>query len=325
MGWDTKGWAWTDVALDGSIPEAELLGLVDDSYQITYDGLYDFQKEKLSVLTRKLNPTELFSELLSSHGLSNRRKEIEGVSRPAMLLKTGKAVESKMRIGQSKIGGEPDLPEKVEWPLFEEKKPLAFLAQINLSEVASVRKRAGLPESGLLSFFSVFGWQEDGDADPQLPPGRYDSSWTQVLYTPGSAKALTRRRTPTGVNSFKPAKVEFVPITSFPTHVREPVIADLGWKRDVKEKYDEFVMAYNGARSHQLGNPAGNQLLGYADYMQDFVKEVADENLQLLFQLGSDESAEMCWGDGGLVYFWISPKDLARMNFARVFTDYQCG
>jgi uncharacterized protein YwqG/predicted DNA-binding protein (MmcQ/YjbR family) len=325
MHWDTQGWAWTDVAIDDSIPEAELLALVDDSYQITYDGLYDFQKERLSVLTRNLNPAELFSELLSSHGLSRRREEIEGLSRPAMLLQTGKAVESKMVVGQTKIGGQPDLPENIEWPQLADERPLAFLAQINLAEVASVGRLTGLPASGLLSFFSVFGWQIEEDADPQLPRGKYDYAWTRVLYHSTNQKTFQRRRTPAGVNSFKAAKVEFVPITSFPTHTKEPVVAKLGWKRDVKDKYDDFVMAYNGARGHQLGNPAGNLLLGYADYVQDFVKEVADEDLQLLFQLASDENAGMCWGDGGFVYFWISPRDLARKKFDRVFTDYQCG
>lgn len=325
MHWDTQGWAWTDVALDGPIPEAELLALVDDSYQITYDGLYDFEKERLSVLMRKLKPAELFSELLASHGLSRRRQEIEKVSRPAILLKTARAVESKTDLGQSKIGGQPDLPEGMEWPAFKDGKPLAFLAQINLAEVASVSKLPGLPASGLLSFFSVFGWQSEDDADPQLPPGRYEHGWTRVLYHPGSHKALQRCRTPSDVNSFRAAKVTFVAITCFPTDTKEPAIAKLKWKRDVKEKYNDFVMAYNGARDHQLGNPARNLLLGYADYEQDFVKEVADENLQLLFQLGSDENARMCWGDGGFIYFWVRPKDLARRNFARIFTDYQCG
>src|SRR3954471_4255316 len=139
MRWDTQGWAWTDVALDGSVPEAELLALVDDSYQITYDALHDYQKERLSVLTRDLSPAELVTELLSSHGLARRRDEVEGLSRPAVLLKTGRAVESKMGAGQTKIGGRPDLPDGVEWPRLTDGKPLAFLAQINLAETASVR------------------------------------------------------------------------------------------------------------------------------------------------------------------------------------------
>jgi uncharacterized protein YwqG/predicted DNA-binding protein (MmcQ/YjbR family) len=325
MHWDTKGWAWTDVALDGSIPEAELLVLLDDSYQITYDGLYEFQKVRLSVLTRNLKPSEVFSELLSPYGLSRRQQEIERLSRRAMLLETAKGVESRMGVGQTKIGGQPDLPDGIEWPQFKDGKPLAFLAQLNLAEVASVTKLPGLAESGLLSFFSVFGWQAAGDADPQLPPGKNDHDWTRILYHPGKQTVLQRRRTPSEVNSFTAAKVEFVPITCFPTHTKEPDVARLNWKPDVKDRYDDFVSAYNEVRGHQLGNPARNLLLGYTDYEQHFVNDVAAENLQLLFQLASDENAGMCWGDGGFIYFWMRPEDLVRQNFARIFTHYQCG
>src|SRR5262249_50741211 len=98
------------------------------------------------------------------------------------------------------------------------------------ASLASVSKLPGLAESGLLSFFSVFGWQVEDDADPQLPPGKYDHDWTSILYHPGNHKALQRRRTPSGVNSFKAAKVDLVPIICFPTHTRQPAVAKLNWK-----------------------------------------------------------------------------------------------
>jgi uncharacterized protein YwqG len=74
-----------------------------------------------------------------------------------------------------------------------------------------------------------------------------------------------------------------------------------------------------------LGDPARNLLLGYADYMQFFVDEVADRDLRLLFQLGSDDNARMGWGDGGYLYFWANPSDIARLDFTKVHTDFQCG
>jgi uncharacterized protein YwqG len=46
---------------------------------------------------------------------------------------------------------------------------------------------------------------------------------------------------------------------------------------------------------------------------------------EFLFQLSSDQDTEMCWGDGGYIYFWIGPRDLKRRNFKRIHTDYQCG
>jgi uncharacterized protein YwqG len=245
--------------------------------------------------------------------------------RPALLLKTAPAVESKLPPGRTKIGGRPDLPEGLQWPRFADGKPLAFLAQINLAELPAGVKLARLPKSGILYFFSVFGWQVEGDADPQLPPGDYGYDWTRVLFHPDSEGPLRRQRTPANVNAFKAAKGEFIPILSLPKDAREPAVAALGWKRDVKEKYEDLVRSFNSACNYQLGNPARNLLLGFADYEQDFVDEVADHNLQLLFQLASDDNAEMCWGDGGYIYFWIRPQDLRRRNFKKIHTDYQCG
>ena len=49
-------------------------------------------------------------------------------------------------VGASKIGGAPDLPKDFEWPSWND-RPLDFLAQINLAEVAGIEIDAGLPES----------------------------------------------------------------------------------------------------------------------------------------------------------------------------------
>jgi hypothetical protein len=53
-----------------------------------------------------------------------------------------------LKIGQSRFGGVPDLPPHTEWPTRDD-RPLAFLAQINLTEIAA----AALPGTGWLLFF----------------------------------------------------------------------------------------------------------------------------------------------------------------------------
>jgi uncharacterized protein YwqG len=106
---------------------------------------------------------------------------------------------------------------------------------------------------------------------------------------------------------------------------KEPAVAALKWRSDVKEKYDSMAMSFRSASDHQLGSPPRHLLSGFADYEQQFVKEVGKQNLRLLFQIASDSNAEMCWGDGGYIYFWISPEDLSRGNFDRIFTDSQGG
>jgi predicted DNA-binding protein (MmcQ/YjbR family) len=150
MKWDTTGWQWSDVVLDGSLTEPTLMALIDDSYQIVYDELYDYQKHKASLLTRGLSPRELLAELVSFEGLTRRKEQIESLITSALLLKTERVEEDNLPLGQSKIGGHPDLPAGNEWPTFSDGKPLAFLAQINLAEAVAVSPLPGLPERGLL-------------------------------------------------------------------------------------------------------------------------------------------------------------------------------
>ncbi|WP_109851870.1 DUF1963 domain-containing protein [Aquimarina sp. AU58] len=63
--------------------------------------------------------------------------------------------KNKAKLGESKIGGTPDLPKDMEWPVFEG-KAMVFLAQLNLSEVALHHNHELLPKDGILYFFVYF-------------------------------------------------------------------------------------------------------------------------------------------------------------------------
>jgi hypothetical protein len=72
------------------------------------------------------------------------------------------ASEDSLLIGSSKLGGRPDLPVGLPWParppyaweVPQQHRPLAFLAQIALSDIAAVGGTdLELPNCGLLSFF----------------------------------------------------------------------------------------------------------------------------------------------------------------------------
>jgi hypothetical protein len=193
-----------------------------------------------------------------------------------------------------------------------------------LADAAAVEPLSGLPRTGLLSVFSVYGWQVEGDADPQLPAGEPADDWTRILYHP-AADGLKRQRTPAKVNAFPAAAVEFVPVLSLPSHRREPVRAALNISDDDQWRFFDLYHTFETVTKYPLGNPPMHQLLGYAKYEQDFVDAVAEQKLRLLFQLASDGNAGMTWGDGGYLYFWVKPADLRREDFSRVVTDYQCG
>ena len=309
MHWDTQGWSWTDVLLDGTIPEATLLSLIDSSYQLVYDSdaINEDKKHEIDLIGRQLHQSEILNDLISWYGLSHRREDIERVSRPAILLKTHKTDESEILIGQTKIGGQPDLPAHWPWPTHPSGQPLAFLGQVNLSEVAAVETLEDLPQSGVLYFFSVYGWQDEDDSDPQLPNDPTQVGWTQILFLSESDVPLQRRERPSDVNGFKGARVELIPTIALPD-AQEPVMASLRWSEAEIEVFDQkLVYSFKAVRDYGLGHPANHLLLGFADYVQEFVDVVADQHLQLLFQIASDDNTWMCWGDGGYIYFWIEP------------------
>lgn len=318
---DSNEWHWTDIFLDGSIEPNRLIELIDDSYRIARESLDDDEKKCLSALEKNLDPTTTFEELLIAYGLERFREQIRGMARQGFLLKTEVCKDGDLRLGASKIGGLPDLPAGVSWPNYQGGKPLAFLAQINLSDL---RVDCELPQSGMLSFFSVFGWQADDGGDPELPNGTYNASWTKVFCWTQHQGTLRSCHPPSDVNGFAPARIQPIPYTCFPADVRDRRIAKLAWKSEVQAQYLEMVSTYNRTMLHQLGNPAHHLMLGYAAFEQTPPLELANGDLCLLFQLASDLNAKMHWGDGGKIYFFVTAADLAQRSFDAVFTDYDC-
>ena len=91
---------------------------------------------------------------------------------------SGEFATEKPGPGQSKVGGNPDLPESLPWPAEEETaSPLAFIAQINLGEVHKHDLSGRLPEKGMLWFFTI------ADGDRAYGEG-IDESTSAVLYDP---------------------------------------------------------------------------------------------------------------------------------------------
>ncbi len=324
MNWDTEGWNWCETDLDGPLPLETLRSLIDDSYQLVLEDLDDDQRFEIELITRGLSPEGTLAELIRFHKFTKRRQEIESLLRPSLRLTTHDAKHSKLKRGQSRIGGFPDLPESVTWPLHRSGKPLAFLAQINFSDIPPGSRLPDFPSQGMLYFFSVYGWMGEDEVEPDLPSGKPAPDWTQILYTPdASTSGLKPTKPPAEVNSFPIASVEFHGLPSLPTDTREPVFGEQKWSGEAKEKYNSLQETFSAAITQKLGNPPKHQLGGFADYEQEFVKAVAKEKLQLLFHLASDFN--MSCGDDGYLYFWIKPEDLRRCDFSQVLVDYQCG
>lgn len=62
---------------------------------------------------------------------------------------------------------------------------------------------------------------------------------------------------------------------------------------------------------------------GYADPRVKTLMPLINQ-WQLLFQLDSDDESALCWGDAGLLYFWILRPDLAQRQFNHHWLALQC-
>lgn len=274
----------------------------------------------------------VLADLIDEHQLHDFRAAINSIARPALLLRTKERPEAKIPVGATKIGGSPDLPEAIPWPAYQDGKPLAFLAQIDLGEVTRWGSFIhGLPTNGLLSVFSVWGWIDEDDLDPKVPQEGWQeqTGWTVVLHT-AAEKKPTRRNTPDDVISYKGAAVEPVAILSLPNHRVEPPLAALGWSDELLGRFDEMQSEF---RSRQMDHWFGHrdaftschQLGGYAVFQQEFPQEVLEMGLAMLLQIGTDENSGMCWGDGGELTFYTGAKELANGRFERVWGTCQGG
>ena len=251
----------------------------------------------------------------------------------------------------SRIGGKPAVSTGFEWPYYEgttyddpvpKNRPLSFMAQINLKEVAPFDKKGLLPDSGILSFFYEMYTQTWG-FDPA------DKGSARVYYFPDE-DSLNLEDFPEDMeDDFKCPEfsVEFEEHVSMPDCSEFPDRYDLGWEENID------CLSKAGYEIDEGGNVT--KLLGYSDTIQHPMyeqceavtrgwrrgnkediakipdKEKADiranaSEWMLLFQMGTVDSDdyELMFGDSGHIYFWIKKNDLAARNFDNVWLILQC-
>src|SRR5690349_18647643 len=155
---------------------------------------------------------------LEKFGFSRWYNEIEPLTRPAIRLKSRQVDEKELPLGSSKLGGSPDLPPNIEWPWYKD-RPMAFLAQLRLDEVAPYDTESLLPSSGLLYFFY----------DIEQEPWGFDPAWRdgwKVVYEDDISQ-LTRTSHPAFTSifplSFNPCAIEFANEITLPSFESEEI------------------------------------------------------------------------------------------------------
>lgn len=279
-------------------------------------------------------------ENLNAVGLRRVSQSIASLSESSIRFDTALVNEDDLEIGTSKIGGSPDLPPDTPWPKWKE-RPLSFLAQINLAELTEFEPSELLPPSGILSFF-YDSEQETWGFDPNDV-----GSWRTIFCTEPRSD-LVRHNLVDDIPEyarFPACNLSFYQENTIPP-IDTILIDSLKLTKQEQYAYFDFRHAYE----ESLGGVV-HRILGHPDPIQDNMrlecqlvshglytgdasafqhprrKELESGSLdwRLLFQLDSDDNAEMMWGDMGRLYFWIQKDALEIRDFERVWMILQCG
>lgn len=240
--------------------------------------------------------------------------------------------DDKVKIGQSKIGGKPDLSSSSEWPMTKTNKSLSFIGQLNCAELKTFDNDSLLPRSGLISFFYCSD-QEAWGFDPK------DADKFKVVYAE-SIDNLERIDFPKDLEDhsiFQPNELNFDSSLSLP-----------GWEHD---SIDGVLSDDETDNYIEISSGAENQIFGYANCVQGPMElecqlvtnglycgdpsgyenpkrkelESGKEDWILLLQLDSEEdNSGMMWGDSGKLYYWIRKQDLKDKNFEKSWFVLQC-
>jgi uncharacterized protein YwqG len=224
-----------------------------------------------------------------------------------------------------------------------QRRDLDFLLQVDLAEIAELDSINVLPKSGILTFFY----------DLENQPWGYDPDHLdgfRVEYFPEQPYHISD--SPHKMIKIPERVIIFNRILTLPSPWSRPfdrLQQECQWTKAEVRQYLDFLTAYDGQfypenhPSHRLFGYSENiqgdmqfeaQLVsnglycgnssGYKDPRAKLLESGADDWL-LLLQLDSDDSAELMWGDVGMLYYWIRVDDIANRRFSRSWMTLECG
>lgn len=217
---------------------------------------------------------QLVRDAAIAHDLQPYIEQIQALVRPSVVLATSRAEARSIPVGGTKIGGAPDMPDSLEWPVWNE-QPLGFLGQINLAEIAPFQ--LGLPSEGLLLFFFCF--------DSELLATRAQNTGAGVVCHVRAEKLTPRKSPKRAPERFRKCSVSYIPYPSLPQGYNDEVATlwglDFLTDDESHANYAECISSIDEALGiNELSTANGynyHQLLGYPVAVQSEPIEVSME------------------------------------------------
>jgi uncharacterized protein YwqG len=245
-------------------------------------------------------------EQIKAFGLERHEEKLVALAKPAIRMLPSLVEEDEIPIGSSKLGGNPDLPMDFEWKTYEG-KPLTFIGQFKLSEIAPYDRDKELPAEGMLYFFydirtldaSHNGWHFVF-IDETRPLIRYPHPHVETKY--GDIQALPAHK----LDFARSVSIPHM-LLAFDSKLKEYL--GLDFTDDDEERYWTLW-------EYEFSTPR-HYFLGYSTPIQDTVE---DPLSRLLFQVDTDYSLGITWGDAGTIYVCILKDHLISKQFDGVWT-----
>lgn len=215
-----------------------------------------------------------------------------------------------------RLGGPAPLARGAAWPMWSGHGPLTHIATLDCQALhrylPEPLKAAGFPRDGLLSFF-YFDGQVDGGVEVVVTASGTDDG-ARVIHIPADAPVVLTEP-PAPITAYRTIDLLAEPVLTWPTW-EHPDLHDDDWPSPGWSGLFETLDAVRQATPgpvHQVG--------GHPDPVQG---PVESRGWQLLAQFGTDDDAGFMWGDCGVLYFMIRPRDLAVAAFDRASFTWQC-
>lgn len=308
--------------------------------------LISFLKDTLLFIVDQLSDLQAAVE---AEGLGAFWPRLAPHCRPSIRVLPQAAPAVPLPVGASHLGGLPDLPTQAEWPTWEG-RPLSFLAQLNLTELAAYPAAAALPAAGWLSFFY----------DAQEQPWGYDpaNQGRAVVLYHADTVALAPRQLPEGLSTdaytaFPVAPLIFAAEMTLPDPWEDDLdIAEEELTEEQRTAIWRLLHRHGDGTSRLFGTPdtiqgpvrqqcalvsrgistgsaqamqQTREALGFSEAQVETWQQQAAADWELLLQLDSHEDeANMMWEDMGRLYFCIPRAALAQRDFGAVWTVLQC-
>jgi uncharacterized protein DUF1963 len=241
------------------------------------------------------------------------------------------------------LGGEPDMPDWAEWPVWEGHGPLSFIAAIDCATLAAVPLDITLPSAGTLLFFYF-----DGQFDNcQTTVGFWEPSTlagARVLHL-GPGEATSPRACPARLTPYQQVELTAEPVVTFPQFehpdlqaaFKEPG-ADLRSFLQHPVNGDAFVQALSERHPgpcHQVGGyatpvqgpveyEAAAGALGDGSHLDDPRVLAEQARWTLLAQIDTDDRAGMMWGDCGALYWLSRREEMTAGHLSPTSFTWQC-